>query len=386
MKNTRDMREVFIAGIGLTKWGVYKDEDCYEFGAEAMLEALADAGMVWTDVQAAFCGSVYQGTGSGHQAIKEIGLTGIPVVNVENACSSGGSALRLAYLMVAAEIYDVVIAMGMEKMPRGPIPSTAFRPWELASGFNLQVANYALETVEYMEQTGITEEDLARVTVKNRKNGALNPKARFQKPVTLEEVMNSRFVAAPLRLLHCCPLADGGAAAVLCSKDRLKSASRAVKIAASVLTSGVYGEGMPAAGIGKSLKFPPEMGIVELSAQLAYEASGCGPEDIDIVQGYDTTVPSEIWGMEKLGFCKKGEAAGLLRDGKFDLDGDLPVNTDGGLMSRGHPLGATGLGQICELVTQLRHEAGPRQVKKARVGLAHAMGAGPNSSVTILKG
>ncbi|MBU1275512.1 MAG: thiolase family protein [Proteobacteria bacterium] len=384
MKNLKEMREVFVAGIGLTKWGVYEDQECYDFGSEAIFKALADAGMGWTEVQAAFCGSVYQGTASGHQAIKEVGLTGIPVVNVENACSSGGSSLRLAYLMVAAEIYDVVIALGMEKMPRGPIPSTAFRPWELASGFNIQVGNYALETVEYMKETGVTEEDLARVTVKNRKNGAMNPNARFQKPVSLEEVMGSRMVAEPLRLLHCCPLADGAAAAVLCGKDKLKSLSRGIKVAASALTSGVYGDGMPAAGIVNSLKYPPEVGILELSAQQAYEASGYGPEDIDIVQGYDTTVPSELWGMEKLGFCNKGEAAGLLRDGKFDLDGELPVNTDGGLMSRGHPLGATGLGQICELVTQLRNEAGARQVKKARVGLAHAMGAGPNSSITIL--
>jgi len=384
MKNLNEMREVYVAGIGLTQWGFFEQQECYDFGSEAIFKALADAEMGWNDIQAAFCGSVYQGTASGHQAIKEVGLTGIPVINVENACSSGGSSLRLAYLMVAAEIYDVVLALGMEKMPRGPIPSTAFRPWELASGFNIQVGNYALETVEYMRETGVTEEDLARVTVKNRKNGAMNPNARFQKPVSLEEVMASRMVAEPLRLLHCCPLADGAAAAVVCSKNKLKSLSRAVKVAASVITSGVYGDGMPAAGIASSLQYPPEVGILELSAQQAYQASGYGPEDIDIVQGYDTTVPSELWGMEKLGFCKKGEAAGLLRDGKFDLDGDLPVNTDGGLMSRGHPLGATGLGQICELVTQLRDEAGARQVKKARVGLAHAMGAGPNSSVTIL--
>lgn len=384
MKNPSEMREVFVAGIGLTKWGFHEDQECYDFGSEAIFKALADAEMGWADVQAAFCGSVYQGTASGHQAIREIGLSGIPVVNVENACSSGGSALRLAYLMVAAEIHDVVIALGMEKMPRGPIPSTAFRPWELDSGFNIQVGNYALETVEYMAKTGVTTEDLARVTVKNRKNGAMNPNARFQKPVSLEEVMASRMVAEPLRLLHCCPLADGAAAVVLCGKDKLKSISRAIKVAASALTSGVYGDGMPAAGITNSLNFPPEMGIVELSAQQAYEASGYGPEDIDIVQGYDTTVPSELWGMEKLGLCKEGEVAGLLKDGKFDLDGDMPVNTDGGLMSRGHPLGATGLGQICELVSQLRNEAGARQVKKARVALAHAMGAGPNSSITIL--
>ncbi|BEQ14425.1 thiolase family protein [Desulfoferula mesophila] len=384
MKEIKQMREVFIAGIGLTKWGFYEDQESYDFGSEAIFKALADAEMTWGDMQAVFCGSVYQGTASGHKAVSEVGLSGIPVVNVENACSSGGSALRLAFQMVAAEVYDVVIAVGLEKMPRGPIPSTAFRPWELESGFNIQVGNYALETVEYMKETGVTEEDLARVTVKNRKNGALNPNARFQKPVTLEEVLASRMVAEPLRLLHCCPLADGAAAAVLCSKDKLVTSSRAVRVATSVLASGVYGDGMPAAGILKSLKFPPQEGIVELSARQAYESSGYGPEDMDLVQGYDTTVPSELWGMEKLGFCHKGEAAGLLRDGKFDLYGDLPVNTDGGLMSRGHPLGATGLGQVCELVTQLRGEAGSRQVKKARVALAHAMGAGPNSSITIL--
>lgn len=384
MKNPREMRDVYIAGIGLTKWGFYEHQACYDFGSEAIFTALKDAEMSWREVNAAFCGSVYQGTGSGHQAVKEVGLTGVPVVNVENACSSGGSALRLAYLMVASEVYDVVVALGMEKMPRGPIPSTAFRPWELASGFNIQVGNYALETVEYMEKTGVTEEDLARVTVKNRKNGALNPNARFQKPVTMEEVLGSRMVAEPLRLLHCCPLADGSAAAVLCSRDKLRSKARGVKVAASVLVSGVYGDGMLPSGMVDSLLHKPEVGMAELSARQAYEISGYGPEDINIVQGYDTTVPSELWGMEKLGFCRPGEAAGLLKDGKFDLDGDLPVNTDGGLMSRGHPLGATGLGQICELVTQLRGEAGKRQVKKARVGLSHAMGAGPNSSVTIL--
>lgn len=337
MKEIKQMREVFIAGIGLTKWGFYEDQESYDFGSEAIFKALADAEMTWGDMQAVFCGSVYQGTASGHKAVSEVGLSGIPVVNVENACSSGGSALRLAFQMVAAEVYDVVIAVGLEKMPRGPIPSTAFRPWELESGFNIQVGNYALETVEYMKETGVTEEDLARVTVKNRKNGALNPNARFQKPVTLEEVLASRMVAEPLRLLHCCPLADGAAAAVLCSKDKLVTSSRAVRVATSVLASGVYGDGMPAAGILKSLKFPPQEGIVELSARQAYESSGYGPEDMDLVQGYDTTVPSELWGMEKLGFCHKGEAAGLLRDGKFDLYGDLPVNTDGGLMSRGHP-------------------------------------------------
>ena len=385
MKNLNSMRKVFVAGAGLTHWGFFPDQECYDFGSEAIFNALLDAQMEWKDIQAAFCGSVYQGTGSGHQAIKEVGLSGIPIINVENACSSGGSAFRLAYQMVASEIYDVAIAIGMEKMPRGPIPSTAFRPWELSSGFNVQMANYANETVEYMEETSATAEDFARVTVKNRNNGSLNPNARFQKKVTIEEVLNSRMVATPLQLFHCCPLADGAGAVILCSEKMLKNKIRAVSVAASVLTSGVYGEGALAMGTSSSLKFPAAKGIVELSAEEAFNIAGYGPEDMDLIQAYDTMAPAELWDIEKLGFCKKGEAPGLLKDGYFNIDGKMPVNTDGGLMSRGHPLGATGIAQICEIITQLRGTAVPRQVAKARIGLAHAMGAGPNSSVTILK-
>ena len=385
MKDLTEMREVVVAGIGLIPWGFYPDREHYDFASEAVFNALKDAEMEWKDIQCAFLGSVYQGTGSGHQVIKEIGQTGIPIINVENACSSGSSAFRLAYQMVAAEIYDIAIAVGMEKMPRGPIQSTAFRPWELTSGFNVQMANYANETVEYMHETGAVAEDFSRVTVKNRKNGSMNPNARFQKPVTLEEVMNSRMVASPLQLFHCCPLADGAAVSILCSRNKLKSTSRALTVATSVLTSGVYGEGMMMGGTMPSLKFPASTGIVELSAQQAYELSGYGPEDMDVVQAYDTMASAELWDIEKLGFCKKGEAPKLLREGVFNIDGKTPVNTDGGLMSRGHPLGATGLGQICEIVNQLRGEAGKRQVKNAKIGLAHAMGAGPNSSVTILK-
>ena len=382
MRPIKEMREVEIGGIGLVKWRKYEEQDIYDFGSEAILNALRDADMEWKDIQAAFCSSVYQGTGSGHQVIKEVGLTGIPIVNVENACSSGASAFRLAYQSIAAEIYDIVMVVGFEKMPRGPIPSTAFRPYELKMGFNLQPANYANETVSYMAETGATVKDFSRVTVKNRKNGALNPNALFQSPVTLGEVMNSRMIARPLRLLHCCPLSDGAAAIILCSRDKLKSKSRVITIAASVLASGVYGE----ENTIKSLRFPAPLGIAEFSAKQAYEIAGYGPEDIDVVQAYDTMTPSELWDIEKLGFCKKGEAPKLLREGAFDINGKLPVNTDGGIMSRGHPLGATAAAQLCEIVMQLRGQAGPRQIPgEPKIGLAHAMGAGPNSAVTILK-
>jgi len=378
-------REVCIAGMGTTVWGYFPEKESYEIGAEAIINTLLDSEMEWKDVQAVFCGSVYQGTGSGHQVIREVGLTGIPIINVENACSSGSSAFRLAYQAVATGQYDTVLAFGYEKMPKGPIPSTAFQPWQLAMGFNVQPANYALETLEYMRKYDVTDEDIALVSVKNRKNGSLNKNARFQKPVSLEDVLNSKVIASPLRLLNCCPLADGATAFILSSKDKVKNKRKSVVVASSVLTSGVYGEDMYQSGIVSSVKYFPTEGIVEKSAREAYESSGYGPEDMDVIQAYDSMAPGELWDIEKLGLCQRGEAPRLLREGVFDINGKIPVNTDGGLLSRGHPLGATGCGQIYEIALQLRGEAGLRQVNNARVGLAHAMGAGPNSAVTILK-
>lgn len=382
----KKMREVMVAGVGITRFDSYDGEkgrpfkEFYDLGSEAILKALKDSDMEWKDIQTAFCGSVYCGTASGHQTIEKVGMTGIPIVNVENACSSGSSAFRLAYQSVATEFYDVVIAIGFERMPRGFIASTAWPEWQRKMGFNVQPASYAMGTVRYMAETGATEEDFARVTVKNRKNGALNPNARFQKPVTIEEVLASRIIAKPLRLLHSCPLADGGTAVILCSKKKLKSKTKIVSVAASVLSSGTYGH-MYGGGSVK-IQTPDH---IEVSMKQAREMSGYGPKEMHVVQAYDTMAPAELWDLEKMGFCGKGEAPRLLREGYFDLNGKLPVNTDGGLMSRGHPLGATALAQVIEIYRQIRGEAGPRQVSGAKIGLAHAMGAGPNSAVVILK-
>jgi acetyl-CoA acetyltransferase len=287
-------------------------------------------------------------------------------------------------MQVAAEISDAVLIMGVEKNPKGPIPSTVFLPWELELGFNFHPGNYALETVKYMHRTGATEEDFGLVTVKNRKNASLNPHARYQKPVTLQEVMTSRLVAPPLRLYHCCPLADGAAVAVVCSENKLTAPRRAIRVEAAIHRTASYKEEYVPGGIIQSVKFPAKESLAALSAKEAYEMSGYGPEDIDVAQAYDTVSSSELWDIEELGFCGEGEAPLLLREGAFDIGGKIPVNTDGGLMGRGHPMGATALAQIIEVVTQLRGEAGARQVKDARIGLTHAMGSGPNSTVTIL--
>lgn len=382
----RIMRDVVIAGAGLTRFNRYNGEkgrplkEFYDLGAEAIQNSMKEAGMEWRHIQAAFCGSAYCGTASGHQTIEKIGMTGIPIVNVENACSSGASAFRLAYHAVASELYDIVIAVGFESMPRGMIRSTAWPEWQRLMGFNVQPGSYAMQTRRYMEETGATEEDFARVTVKNRRNGALNPLARLQSQITIEEVLASPMISEPIRFLHSCPLSDGGAAIILCSKDKLKSKEKITGVAASVLTSGTYGHVYGGGSVKIQTPNP-----IELSAKQAWEMSGYGPEDMHVVQAYDTMAPGELWDLEELGFCGKGEAPGLLRDGVFDIQGKIPVNTDGGLLSRGHPIGATGLAQIIEIYRQIREEAGPRQVPGAKIGLAHAMGAGPNSSVVILK-
>ncbi|RJQ75212.1 MAG: thiolase family protein [Desulfobacteraceae bacterium] len=381
------LREVVVAGAGLTRFDIYDGnkgrpfKECDELGSAAILAALEEARMSIKEVQAAFCGKVYASTATGHNAISRIGMTGMPIVNLENACSSGGSAIRLAYEAIAREQYDVVLAFGAEEAPRGGmIKSTSWPMHERMMGFNVQPAAYAMGAVRYMAETGATEEDFSLVTVKNRRHGALNPYARFQKPVSLEEVTASRMIAKPLRLLHSCPLADGAGAVILCAEHKLKSKAKKVTVAAAVLTTGTYGHEY--GGGSLKIKTPHQ---ITLCMEKAWAMSGMGPGDIDVLQAYDTMSAGELWDIEKMDFCGKGEAPRLLREGYFDLGGKLPVNTDGGLLSRGHALGATGIAQVIEIFRQIRGEAGKRQVPGAKAGLAHAMGAGPNSSVVILK-
>ena len=374
-KEMRELRKVYIGGIGIVRFQRYDDQEYYDYGSQAILNCLDDAEMEWKDIQAAFCGNVYAGTGKGHQVISEIGLTGIPIVNIEQACSSSSAAFRLGYQMVATELYDIVLAVGFEKMGRGLLASTAFRSMELMMGMNVQPANYAQGIIRYMHDYGATEEDLARVVVMERKNANLNPYARWYQSgnVTVEDVLNSRPVALPVRLLHAAASVDGAAAIILCSENKLKSSisrQKKIQVAASVHTTGLFGA---------------EAGLTKTAVNQAWEISGYGPEDMDLIQVYEAMAPAFLSDVEELGFCKKGEAPRLLREGYFDIGGKLPANTDGGLVGCGHPLGATGARQIIEIITQLRGAAGPRQVKGARIGMTHSSGAGPNCVVTVLK-
>jgi acetyl-CoA acetyltransferase len=380
------LREVIVAGVGMCRFGRYDGErghpfkPFYELGCEAVMNAWKDAGIKWKDIQACFCGSCYQGVGSGHKVLAEIGLTGIPIINVENACSSSSSAFRLAYQSIATGLYDICLVIGVEKVPPGFIASTGWPEWQMKMGFNVQPAAYAMETVRYMEEYGATLEQFAKVTVKNRKNGVLFPYGYSQQGVTIEEVLNSRMVSKPLTLLMCCPNADGAAAVILVSKEKFRSEKKKVTVAAVVLVSSLYG--VERGGGSVKIQNPDR---TQIAAKQAYETSGYGPEDIDLFELYDPMAPIELISIERVGICKPGEAGHLLEERVFDIGGRFPVNTSGGLLSRGHPLGATGLAQIAEVVWQLRGEAGHRSVPGARVGMCHTMGAGPNCAITILK-
>jgi len=383
------MREVAIAGVGLVKFGRYdgrkgRPRRLYpDLGGEAIRRALVYAGMEWKEIQAAFGGTYYGGLGGTHQCVAKVGLTGIPIANVFSGHSSE-AALRLAYTRVALGVHDIVLAVGAETLPPGLLDNQSMPTWMRRMALDVLPAEAACNAVRYMKDSGATLDDFAAVTVMERKNAALNPYAMFQQPVTPEEVLNSRMIASPLNLLTTCANADGAAAVVFCAKDKLKSKTKAVTVASVFQTSATYGTALPGGGVSVSTKVKnPD--CVELAARQTWDASGLGPGDMDVVQIYDPFAPAFLWNVERCGFCRQGEAPRLLRDGYFEIGGKLPANTDGGLMGRGHPTGATGIAQIAEVFFQLREEADSRQVAWARVGLAQGGGAGPQAVLTVLK-
>jgi acetyl-CoA acetyltransferase len=382
------MREVAIAGIGLVKFERYDGQkgrpykEIYELGTEAINRALKYADMDFKDIQVAYGASMFGGLAVPNQCTSRIGMSGLPITSLEGACSSSQQGMRQAYLDIANGLYDVGLAFGTEKIPPGLIADTLAPVWMLMMGFNLPSA-YALNTRSYMEETGTTEEDFARVSVMERKNAIMNPNAFwYQAPeITVEEVLESREIATPIRFLMACANADGASAVIVCSKDKLKSKSKAVTIAASAHATAMYGYDYIGFPMAKKLHPNP----TELACKEVWEMSGYGPEDMDVIQLYEAMSPGFLWDAEDCGFCKPGEAGKLLKEGYFEIGGKMPANTDGGLMGRGHPTGATGIAQIAELFFQLREEAGPRQVAGAKIGFNHCSGGGPNAVCHVLK-
>lgn len=378
------MREVCIIGVGIHQFGRFPDKTFIDLGVKATLEALKDARVGWEKIQAAYCGSVYNGSGAGSNMLAEVGLSGIPIMGLEAACAAGGVALETGYQAISHGEYDMVLTVGFEKMPRGFIVSPRFQEWERQMGLGVNPIWMALAAQRHMTEYGTTVGQLAKVSVKSHRNGALNPNAMYQKALSYEEILNSPMVCDPLHLLMLCAPNEGAAAAILCSKEKASQfTNKPVTIAACKLRSAMHVSdrnlGVHYAG---TVKKPT---VIERVSQAAYEVAGIGPEDLSLVELQDTDVGSEIIYSEELGLCKEGEGGRLIDEGATEIHGRIPVNVSGGLLSKGEPVGASALGQIHEIVLQLRGEAGPRQVNKAKTGLSHVYGGGGYSCVTILK-
>jgi benzoylsuccinyl-CoA thiolase BbsB subunit len=370
MKELKGMpKEVAIIGAGSTVFGKLPEKLPYQLGAEAARAAIQDAGIPPKDIQFAYSANLYGGMVIGQAVVGEVGITNIELTNIENACAGGATALRKAWWDIASGLYDIGIVTGVESMTTSPIAGKLIPPakgditGEL--GMNM-VARFALSQRRYMNMFDVSLEQIAQVSVKNHRYGCLNPYSQYRKELTVEEIINSRPICEPITLLQCCPATDGAAAVILASGDLARRYTRKpVFIAASVLKSGDY-----------SFRWE-DMTFSDMTFKCvnsAYEIAGLGPEDIDACELHDAFAVNELQHYVELGFCQRGEEVRLLEDGATGLGGRIPVNTSGGLLSKGHPVSASGVAQIVELVWQLRDQAGERQVKGAKVALAHVIG------------
>jgi acetyl-CoA acetyltransferase len=363
------MREVYLAGAACTRFSKRRGVNAAALAGEA-LNALMDAtGLEPGQVDAAFGGTLLGGSLLAQRALQEIGVSGPPLYTVENACASGASAVNLAWQAVASGAAECAVALGAENLSNlggGALPLGS-KDIEATLGMVMPAA-YAMRAQRYLADFGATEEALDLVSLKNRENGARNPRAHFQQEVSLEEIRGSRLVADPLHLLHCCPNTDGAAAVVVCSAAFAKtSRAPAARILASVIRSGDFHTGY------RDMTWPD---ITYRSAQAAYEMSGLKPSDVDLVELHDAFSVSELLHAEALGLAGRGQAHRRLGDGDFHRDGKVPVNPSGGLMSRGHPVGATGVAQVCEAYWQITGQAGELQLPGPRVALTHVTGGG----------
>lgn len=360
------MEPVYILGTGMAKFGKREDLWLEELGREAGEAALADGGLPRTTIDLAFCGHAFGGRVVGQRVLAQLGLTGIPTINVENACTTGATAFHLACQAVAHGEAELVLVIGLDQMASGLIDATK-SDFEGALGRTLP-GKYALRANRYLALHDLTLDDLADVVVKNRSLGACNPHAHFQQAVTRQEVLTSRMVAEPLTLFQCCPSVDGAAAALVGTKRLADGIGKPlVRVLASALGAGKY--------ISTKEDKSGDDELVRATGKKAYEMAGCGPEDIQVAEVHDAFSIGEVLAYDNLGFCRPGEAAKLIRERVTWAGGKLPVNTSGGLLSRGHPLGATGMAQIVEVTQQLRGESGSRQVTPApKVGLAQCTG------------
>jgi acetyl-CoA acetyltransferase len=376
------MRNAYVIGVGMTRFEKSR-RPLKELVVEAVTQALADASAEPGDVQTAYVGNAVAGLLTGQEMIRgqvllrPLGIDSIPIFNVENACASAASAFHLGWQAVAYGVHDVVLCVGAEKLTH-PDPSVGLAAIgtavdvearaEMAAAMGTEPDSkrsffmdiYAAMTKEYMSRSGAKVEHFADVVVKNQHNGALNPRAQYGGELTVDEVLEAREIVWPLTLLMCSPISDGAAAVVLASSGarRRLDARPGPRVRASVVVSG-----------NRHDSNDPTAGSTGRAAALAYEAAGIGPDELDCAELHDATAPAELMAYEQVAFASPGEGPELIQSGQTKLGGRLPVNTSGGLLAKGHPIGATGIAQLCEATWQLRSEAGPRQVEGARVAL-----------------
>lgn len=389
-------RRVNVIGVGMTKFAKPgASADYHEMASEAGRKALADAGIPYQDIQQAFCGYVYGDSTCGQRAVYELGLTGIPVLNVNNNCSTGSSALFLARQAIEGGLAECVLALGFEKMERGALGSK-FNDRENPMGKHAQVmveeqgftqAPPAAQMFggagrEYRWQHGTKRETFAKIAEKARQHASRNPYALFNQVLSLEEIMASEEVFDPLTRFQCCPPTCGAGAAILCSDEFAKKhgISNPVYIAAQAMTTD-----FPSSFEEHSLIKMVGYDMTKAAAQSVYETAGIGPEDVNVVELHDCFTANELLTYEGLGLCPEGGAEQFIWDGDNTYGGKVVTNPSGGLLSKGHPLGATGLAQCTELVWQLRGQADQRQVEGARIALQHNLGLGGACVVTLYR-
>lgn len=364
------MRQVSVVGASMIRFGKHTERSIEELGREAIVKLIKEMKLDKDIIEAVYGSTVFGGPLATQRVLKELGMTGKPIFNFENACASGASAFHHAWLSVATGIYDVALVLGVEKLTRFGGGTLPIVEGDIEGEHGIVMPGvYAMRAARYMHDYGVTAEDLAYVTVKNRYHGSLNPYAYFQSEVTLDDVMHSRLVAEPLTLLQCCANnADGAAAVLVCASERAREFSDvSMEVMASVITSGIYKESY------RDLTWPE---ITHRAATKAYQMAGVEPKDIDLAEVHDAFTIAEVLYYETMGFCERGQGVRFVKEGKASLDGTVAINPSGGLLSRGHPLGATGVAQMVEMFWQLTGQAGKRQVKDAQIGLTHVTGGG----------
>ena len=375
------MREVLIAGVGMTPFGIFLNRTSKDLTKEAVEKALADSGISKEDIQAAYVGNSVAGVVTGQETIrgqvflKDVGIGSVPIFNIENACASSSTAFHLASVGIASGMYDCVLVVGVEKMTHED-KSITFKAFEggldveenaeklkQSSGkHSIFMEVYASEARKYMKANGVKKKHLAQIAAKNHTHGSLNPYAQKRIPKSIDDVLNDRLIVEPFTKSMCSPVSDGAASLILCSKDFFKRINKKpVYLAASVVQS------------ADPLK--QNEAVIKRASQIAYEQAGIGPEDVDVFEVHDAAASAELVAYEELGLCRSGEAVKLVEENITARSGTKPVNVSGGLIAKGHPVGATGLGQIIELVWQLREEAGEKQLPtRPIIGLAQNAG------------